>query len=215
MAELREVPDALLLLAPGCPHCPAVLEGLSGLVKEGVIGRLEAVNIAVHPDQAAALGVRTVPWTRIGEFELEGVQTPGELRRWAELSGTPRGMPEFFLHLLKNGRRDKVEAMARQQPQRLLALVTLLADAESSMAVRLGIGAVLEEFQGDSIAEVMIPGLGELTQNADALTRADACHYLSLIGGEAIVPYLKDCLADESAEVREIAAEALEEMGPR
>jgi thiol-disulfide isomerase/thioredoxin len=213
MAEPREIPDALLLLAPDCPHCPAVLEGLSGLVKEGVIGRLEAVNVAVHPEQAAALGVRTVPWMRIGEFELEGVQTPGELRHWAELSGMPRGMPEFFLHQLKNGRRDKVEAMARQQPQRLQALVTLLADAESSMAVRLGIGAVLEEFQGDAIAEVMISGLGELTRHADALTRADACHYLSLIGGEAIVPYLKACLADENAEVREIAAETLAEMG--
>ncbi|MDO8892774.1 MAG: HEAT repeat domain-containing protein [Sulfurimicrobium sp.] len=214
MAEQREMPDALLLLAPGCPHCPAVLEGLSGLVKEGAIGRLEAVNIAVHPERAAALGVRGVPWCRVGDFELEGVQTPGDLHRWAELSGTPRGMPEYFLHLLKHGRRDKVEAMARREPRRLLALVMLLAD-ESSMAVRLGIGAVLEEFQGDAIAEVMIPGLGELTRHADALTRADACHYLSLIGGERIVPYLKTCLADENAEVREIAAETLAEMGVR
>ena len=215
MTQPREIPDALLLLAPGCPHCPAVLEGLAGLVKEGAIGRLEAVNIAVHPEQAAALGVRSVPWTRIGEFELEGVQTPGELRRWAGLCGTPRGLPEYFMHLLKNGRRDKVEAMARREPQRLLALVALLADAESSMAVRLGIGAVLEEFHGDSIAQVMIPGLGELTRHADALTRADACHYLSLIGGQGIVPYLQACLADENAEVREIAAETLAEMGIR
>lgn len=213
MNQPREVPDALLLLAPGCPHCPAVLEGLSGLVKEGVLGRMEVVNIAVHPETAAELGVRSVPWTRIGEFELDGVLTPGELRRWAELAGTPRGMPEYFLHLLKNGRRDKVESLARQQPQRLLVLVTLLADADSSMAVRLGIGAVLEEFQGSSLAEVMIPGLGELTRHPDALTRADACHYLSLIGGAGIVPYLKACLADESAEVREIAEETLAEMG--
>jgi thiol-disulfide isomerase/thioredoxin len=215
MTQPREIPDALLLLAPGCPHCPAVLEGLAGLVKEGAIGRLEAVNIAVRPERAAELGVRSVPWTRIGEFELEGVQTPGELRRWAGLCGTPRGLPEYFMHLLKNGRRDKVEAMARREPQRLLALVALLADAESSMAVRLGIGAVLEEFQGDTIAQVMIPGLGELTRHADALTRADACHYLSLIGGEGIVPYLQACLADENAEVREIAAETLEEMSVR
>lgn len=212
MTQPREMPDALLLLAPGCPHCPAALECLAGLVKEGSIGRLEVVNITVHPEQAAVLGVRTVPWMRIGEFELEGVRTPGELSRWAELCGKPRGMPEYFLHLLKNGRRDKVEAMARQQPQRLLALVTLLADAESSMAVRLGIGAVLEEFQGSVLAEVMIPGLGELTRHADALTRADACHYLSLIGGAQIVPYLTDCLADENAEVREIAAETLAEI---
>lgn len=208
-------PDALLLLTPGCPHCPAVLEGLGALLKEGAIGRLEAVNIAVHPERAEQLGVRSVPWVRLGEFELDGVQTPGELRRWASLAGAPQAMPEYFLYLLKNGRRAKVEEMARREPQHLLALVTLLADAEASMAVRLGIGAVLEEFQGSPLAEVMIPGLGELTRHADALTRADACHYLSLIGGERIVPYLKDRLADENQEVREIAAETLAEMGAR
>lgn len=206
------IPDALLLLAPGCPHCPAVLEGLNLLLKEGMIGRLEAVNIAVHPERAQELGVRSVPWTRIGEFELEGSQAPGELRRWAELAGTPRGMPAYFLHLLKNGRRAKVEEMARQEPQRLLALVDLLADSESSMAVRLGIGAVLEEFQGTGLASGMVPGLGELTRHADPLVRADACHYLSLVGGAEIAPWLRACVDDPDAAVRDMVAEILAEM---
>lgn len=209
--EERNIPDALLLLAPGCPHCPAVLEGLAALLKEGVIGRLEAVNIAVHPERAAELGARTVPWCRIGEFELEGSQTPGGLRRWAELAGKPGDMQAYFLHLLKNGRRAKVEEMARREPQRLLALVGLLADEEASMAVRLGIGAVLEELQGSGLTAVMVPGLGELTRHADPLTRADACHYLSLIGGAEIIPYLQACVHDEDASVREIAKETLKE----
>jgi len=208
----RTIPDALLLLAPACPHCPAVLEGLSALVKEGAIGRLEAVNIAVHPKRAEELGVRSVPWFRIGEFELDGAQTPGELRRWAELAGTPQGMPAYFLHLLKNGRHAKVEEMARQEPQRLLALVELLADADASMAVRLGIGAVLEELRPDGLATIMVPGLGELTHHPDPLVRADACHYLSLAGGEEIAPYLRACLDDQDAAVREIVAEILAEL---
>jgi hypothetical protein len=206
------IPAALLLLAPGCPHCPAVLEGLGVLVKEGAIGKLEAVNIAVHPERAEQLGVRSVPWVRIGEFDLDGSQTPGELRRWAELAGTPRGMRAYFLHLLTNGRRAKVEEMARQEPQRLLALVDLLADDEASMAVRLGIGAVLEELQGSSIASVMVPGLGELTRHADPLVRADACHYLSLVGGAEITLWLHACLDDPDAAVREMVAEILAEM---
>lgn len=208
----KHIPDALLLLAPGCPHCPAVLEGLGLLLKEGVIGSLEAVNIAVHPDRAQELGARSVPWIRIGEFELDGSQTPGELRRWAELADTPQGMPAYFLHLLTNGRRAKVEEMVRQDPQRLLALVDLLADKEASMAVRLGIGAVLEEFQGTGLAAVMVPGLGELTRHADPLVRADACHYLSLVGGAEIVPYLRACVNDPDAEVRDMVAEILAEM---
>ena len=43
-------PAALLLLSPSCPHCAAVLEGLAALVKEGVVGRLQVVNVAVHPE---------------------------------------------------------------------------------------------------------------------------------------------------------------------
>lgn len=206
-------PDALLLLSPGCPHCPAVLEGLSALVKEGAIGRLEVVNVAVHPDRAAALGVKTVPWTRIGPFELEGALTPAELRGWAQGADTIGGMAAYFLRLLKSGRRRRVEDMARSEPQRLLALVRLLEDTETTMAVRLGIGAVLEELQGSGLTEAMIPGLGALTRHADPHIRADACHFLSLIGGPAVVPYLRARLDDEEREVREIAAEVLEELG--
>lgn len=208
----RSVPDALLLLAPGCPHCPAVLEGLSALLKEGAIGQMEVVNIAVHPERAEALGVRSVPWTRIGELELDGSQSPGELRRWAELAGTPEGVKAYFLHLITHGRRDRVEEMARQEPQRLLALVDLLGDETSSMAVRLGIGAVLEELRPSGEAAVMVPGLGELTHHPDPLVRADACHYLSLAGGEEIEPYLRACVNDPDAAVREIVADILADM---
>ena len=51
-------PDALLLIATGCPHCPTVLAGVGDLVKQGKIGRLEVVNIVTHPEVAQALGVR-------------------------------------------------------------------------------------------------------------------------------------------------------------
>lgn len=206
------VPDALLLLAPGCPHCPAVLEGLGILVKEGVIGRLEAVNVAVHPERATALGVRTVPWVKIGPFELEGALTPGELRRWAERTGTLDGMADYFFEMLKSGKRARVEEMARQEPVRLKALVRLMERPDTSMAVRLGIGAVLEELQGSGLTEAMIPDLGALARSGDALARADACHFLSLIGGPEVTPYLRACLEDEDREVREIAAEALAEL---
>ena len=62
----KQPPDAQILLATGCAHCPAVLEGLSRLLKLGKIGRLEAVNIVEHPQAAQAVGTRSVPWTRIG-----------------------------------------------------------------------------------------------------------------------------------------------------
>lgn len=212
MNPAQPPPDALLLLAPGCPHCHGVLEGLSGLVKEGMIGRLEVVNAAVHPERAQALGVKTVPWTRIGPFELEGALSPAELRQWAQSCGSPGGLADYFFHMLKAGRRGKVEALLRDDPSRGQALVRLLERADASMAVRLGIGAVLEELRGSDATQGMIPGLGALARQGDALTRADACHFLSLIGGAEAVPCLRACLEDADEGVRETAREALADL---
>lgn len=207
-------PDALLLIAPGCPHCPGVLEALSRLLKEGVIGKLEAVNAAAHPETAQALGVKGVPWTRIGPYVIEGATTPEELRRWATAGESEEGLAAYFLELLKTGRRTQVEDLAKQRPERLTALTRLLADPNGSMAVRLGIGAVLEEFQGSETARVMVPGLVTLTRHDDVLIRADACHYLSLIGGPEAIAALRERLDDPDAQVREVVTDALEELDP-
>ena len=203
-------PDALLLLAPDCPHCPSAMESLCALIKEGIIGRLDMVNIVAHPEQAQSLGVKTVPWIRIGFFEFEGLLPLGELRRWAVLGTSEEGAKTYFFEMLKSGRRDKVENMIRNDPRQAVFLVALLVDADASMAVRLGIGAVLEEFHATGLTDSMIPGLGELALHGDRLTRADSCHFLSLIGSAAAMPYLRQCLNDEDSEVRDIAQEALE-----
>jgi thiol-disulfide isomerase/thioredoxin len=203
------VPDALLLVSPGCPHCDGALQSLGHLVKEGVLGRLEVVNVAVHAERAAALGTRSVPWIRIGELEFDEALPEGELRNWAARAASPDGLASYFLHMLKNGRRGKVETMLRADPRRARFLVNLLENSDTSMAVRLGIGAVLEELQGSGVTDSMIPGLGVLATRGDQLTRADACHFLALIGGPNILPYLQACLEDEDEEVRAIAQEAL------
>ncbi len=210
---MSDRPDALLLLAPGCPHCPAVLETLGRFLKEGVIGRLEAVNVAEHPEVAQALGVRGVPWVRLGPYELDGVRPPEELRRWAEAGEGEEGLAAYFLESLKNGRRAQVEKLVRAQPGRFAVLARLMADPTASMAVRLGIGAVLEEFQGTDLARPMIPALADLARHADPLTRADACHYLSLIGGAEVVALLREFADDPDAQVRDVVADALAELG--
>ena len=64
-----------MLLGTHCPYCPTVLKELGELVKSGVIGKLVVVNIEQHPEVARELGVRSVPWVRIGPFELEGLRS--------------------------------------------------------------------------------------------------------------------------------------------
>lgn len=205
-------PSALLLIAPGCPHCPQVLETLAQLVKTGKLGSLEVVNVAALPERAATLGVRGVPWTRIGPFVLEGALTAGELGHWAGAVGTEAGMAEYFERLLGTGRLTEVEALVREDPDRLGALARLLAEPETSIHVRVGMGAVLEGLHGTGLAASLVERLGPLTRSAHARVRSDACHYLALIGDRAALPYLEAAQDDPEPEVREIAHESIEAL---
>ncbi|NNF96029.1 MAG: HEAT repeat domain-containing protein, partial [Halobacteria archaeon] len=96
-ATTSSPPDAELLIATGCAHCPVVLEGLSTLIKEGVISSLRVINIVNQPERAQELGVRSVPWLQLGPFILQGLHSPAELREWAERAGSMEGM-SVYLH---------------------------------------------------------------------------------------------------------------------
>lgn len=202
--------DALLLLSSHCPHCPSVLAGLTELVKRGAIGRLEAVNLEVHPEVAVSLGVRGVPWLRIGPFELSGARTTSELETWARRADAPDGMADAFHDLLKTGELRQVLALVAAEPRRLAALLPIVGNPEASMNVRLGAGVALEEHAGTPALAALVPELGALSEHADARVRADACHYLGMTRSAAARPWLEARLSDTDADVREIAREALE-----
>jgi hypothetical protein len=206
-------PMALLLIAPGCPHCPGVLKALSELLKEGVIGTMEVVNIAAHPERAQALGVRSVPWTRIGPFELEGGHSIGELRQWAERATDDSGISNYYSHLLENRKLERVVAAVKNKPESLESLLNLLPSEETPMAVRIGISAVMEELEGSESLSAALPRLTELTRSPDANIRGDACHYLGLTHNGDARSLLQSMLDDENADVREIAQDALDTLG--
>lgn len=206
---VSSVPDALLLMTGGCSHCPAALQALTVLLKEGAIGRLEVINVAVHIEEAESRGVQSVPWIKIGPFEVEGAASPARLRELAQGANDDAVFDAWLLDTLKAGKRQKFEALVKQEPQRIHALARLMKNPEASMAVRLGIGAILEELQGSGLTEALVPGLGEMLSNDDRLLRADACHFLTLIGGETIHHWMRMALNDSDPEIREIAIEAL------
>lgn len=214
MVNEAKVPDALLLMTGGCPHCPAVLQALTGLLKEGVIGRLEVINVAVHIQEAESRGVQSVPWVRIGPFEVEGVATPAKLRELAQGVNDDAVFDAWLVETLKSGRRQKFEKLVREEPARILALARIMQNPETSMMIRLGIGAILEELAGTGLTEPLIPAFGEMLKADDRLLRADACHFLTLIGSEAIRPYMLACLDEADGEIREMAEEWLAENPP-
>ncbi len=207
-------PDALLLLTSHCPHCSTVLQGLSELVKNGRIGRLEAVNIEARPDVAERHGVRSVPWIRIGDFELEGLHSPTELATWAARAGSPSGIAEGITELLENGQLGKVIRLIEQHPEHLDALLRLAADPDTDLAVRIGISAAMEDLEHSDTLRDRLPALLELSQHTDPRVRADACHFLMLTGLPEARDRLQALANDPEPTVREAARNALEDLTP-
>lgn len=203
------VPDALLLISTACPHCPTALAALSDLVKQGVVGKLEVVNLEAHPEVAQTLGVRSVPWVKIGVIELAGLRSQAELTEWATKAGTEAGMADYFHLLLKEGQMARVLALLHADSRQLAAVLPIVGNVDASLNVRLGAGVLLEAFAQSDALRALLPRLGELSTHADARIRADASHYLGLTGTASARIWLEVRLNDDDADVREIAAESL------
>ena len=203
-------PDALLFITPGCPHCPVVLQGLSDLIKQAVIGQLTVVNVAAHPEMAEQYGVRAAPWLRLGPFTLTGAHSPVELRQWVEWSSNEAGIAHYVEHLLNSGQYKDAKAFIAEDTRRLKPLLAIVADPGKQIEVRVGVDALLEAYRNATPLQDLLPQLAELSRHADHRVRADACNLLGLSGSAEARPILRDCLNDIHEEVREIAAESLQ-----
>ena len=208
-------PDALLFVAPGCPHCAAVLRGLKELVKQRLIGELTVMDVTLYPDQAAEYGVRAAPWLRLGPFTLTGAHSPAELRQWAGWANGESGTAHYVEHLLRQGDYKHAAAFIDADTNRLRPLLAIVADPGAKLEVRLGVSALLEAHAYSPSLQKLLPQLAELTRHADHRVRADACHLLGLTGSAAARFHVEACLGDAHEEVREIAAEAMENLERR
>ncbi len=209
---MSQKPSALLLIATGCQHCPSVLQSLSELIKEGKLSSLEVVNIVEAPERAQALNVRSVPWVKLGEFELVGLKSKGELEQWIEKSRNPQSMAEYFEELMTSGELQKVLQQVQEKPEQMSALLEIMSSKQSSLSARIGVGAIMEELAGSELLISQVDALGALCQHERPQVRSDACHYLGLSGHESALTYIRPLLEDNNAEVREVAEDAIEEI---
>ena len=206
-------PEALFFYAPGCAYCPQVHHVLEQLLAEGKLAHLEAINIAEEAVKAEALGVRSVPWLRIGDIELEGMHSEREIRDSLELASLPDGNERYLLHSLETGKLASAERLLQQRPELIHSVMKYLPDMEQSINVRLGISALLEGLQGSELLRSVLDELGRLVDHELPQVRADACHYLGLTGDGRAQPILLKALQDQNPEVSEIARESLAEIG--
>lgn len=209
---------AELMVAPGCQHCASMLRLLSDLVEQGQLASLTVTNIVLDPAPAERYRVRSVPWLKLGRFEFSGLLDKQELRQWTELSDDETAFGSYLREQLKQGSLDNIIHLVERQPTVLRDLLGLLeGDGEElPLTVRIGISAVIES-QQDNPQRIrsLLPVIGRLAKSADPATRADACHFLALGGGQQARDILRQCLTDEVSMVREIAAESLQEIADR
>lgn len=205
-------PSALLLIATGCQHCPSVMKSLTELLKEGQLSRLEIVNIAEDPERAQQLNVRSVPWVKLGEYELLGLKSKTVLLQWIEKSQDPENLAEYFEELMTSGELSKVQQWIEDRPESIQGLFDIMTNEKSSLSARIGVGAIMEEFAGSKLLKSQISTLSTLCQHASAQVRNDACYYLSLTQSPQAAAQIQPLLNDENAEVRETAEDALAEL---
>ena len=136
-----------------------------------------------------------------------------ELKLRVRAAAGAGGLADYFHILLMEGRLSTVVDLVAARPPLLVELLPIVANPEASMNVRFGASAVFERFAGTPALQALVDALGGLTRHGDARVRADACHYLGLSASQAARPFLTPLLTDVSAEVREIAADSLAELG--
>ena len=202
-------PDALMLMGTHCPYCPGVLKSLQALLASGHISHLETHNIEENPEIAREHGVRSVPWVRIGPFELEGLRSEKELREWAVKAADNTGQTDWLEELLSSGNISKPLERIKSDPTAMDALLKLFADPDTQLNTQIGISAIMEDLQDTDTLSAVVDQLGELTQHKDARVRGDACHYLALSGSPKAAAFIKPLLDDGDANVREIAKDSL------
>jgi hypothetical protein len=203
-------PAALLLMGTHCPYCPGVLKSLQALLASGDISELETRNIEENPEVARELGVRSVPWVRIGPFELEGLRSKKELRDWAIKAASDSGGSDWLNELLASGNISKPLQRIKSDPAMMDALLALFADPDTQLNTQIGISAIMEELKDSTHLTAIVDQLGELTKHNDARIRGDACYYLALSGSPQASAYIRALLDDDDAGVREIAQESIE-----
>ena len=209
----KSPPDALMLKGTHCPFCPRVQQSLQELRESGHIGKLEILNIEKNPEVAKELGVRTVPWVRIGPYELDGLRSTTEFREWADKAGTTAGLSMWLDELLGSGQIAEAFELVSAGQSGIDALLELFADEDTQLNTRIGISAIMEDLQGSEALRQNLERLGELTRHTDAHIRGDACHYLALSGDAGAAAWIRPLLEDADAGVREIASDSLEMLG--
>ena len=204
--------EILMLVGTHCSFCGPMLKIVSEMVKQGDFATLRVVNIEQDQTLASELGVRSVPWLRIGPFELAGVRNKEEIKLWLDRANSEGGIAAYLEEILAEGNVLTANKFVKRYPKALDNVIDLVMDAEGKINVRLGAGVIIEDMAESDEFKVVIPRLVDALSDKDARVRGDACHYLSLTKDAQYLPLIEQLLSDTSDEVKEIAQDSIDDL---
>lgn len=204
------MPDIILAVSKGCPHCPAVKQALANMVTNGDINSFDLINI--HEDEARVeqYKIRSVPWLKIGPFILYGAHSQSEIKHWYDTATDPEGIKQYISDMLDDGNLNNVLEMLRLEPELIKNFIPLIQADDSSINVRLGIGAILEDLAGSSNIQVLKDDLSGLLKHNSERVRGDAAHFISLLHDKQLIPTLVKLKDDPNPGVREVSLDSIE-----
>jgi len=118
----------------------------------------------------------------------------------------------YIEYLLQNGKLNVALEWIERTNASLSDVLGLIAKADIKINVRIGIGAIMEHFDGSDKIGECIPMMSKLITHDNAELRADIGYYLMLTRDQSVMKLLQVLLSDENEHVREIARESIEEL---
>lgn len=208
--------SAELFVATGCRHCPVILNELSEQLKKGKLSSLNITNIAVDNEKAEKLNIRSVPWfsleNDISYMIFSGDHSAKEIQQWISASQTNNGMQDYIEESLRNGQLMTIAQTIQLKPALFSNVIAMLEDEETSMDIRIGLDALIENFSASAILQQYSSELIKLASTDNIRLQIDALHYIALTADAKNIELLKNKIKHKDPQIKEAAAEALETL---
>jgi len=122
-------------------------------------------------------------------------------------------MRAMLIEYMSKGFLENIIALMKQDPSTVRFIPDLLGD--DAIMVRLGATALVEELAKEhrQALAVAVPGLLALLGDENPTIRGDTANVLGIIGDRSARDALRELQKDTNPAVREIAEDALREMG--
>jgi hypothetical protein len=218
-ATIPPVPDDQIrievFISPECPNCPLTVRAATTIAAVNRHVSVTIIDAAEFGEEAAAVGVRSVPMTVVdGALTLVGAMDAEELAGKIFSARGPEGEGAVLLSLIDSGR---FSLAARRMAGEAARRAYVERWRSSTFESRIGLMLTADEALGGdpSALDELVPELLDLAAADDPALRGDVADLLGRIGDPRARPVLETLCNDGVDDVAEAARDALEELSER